>query len=107
MPDDDARWRSTGRLLGLQSTVEGGMDADQQRLLSKKRGDDHGGWIGRRGLHGGGREEFWIEGSGIWNEEDGERWLGESGRGDPEGDSVEWRRRGGWIGLWLAIYILG
>ena len=40
---------------------------------------------------------FWIGGSGIWNEEEGERWLGESGRGDPEGDSVEWRWRGdGW-----------
>ena len=40
---------------------------------------------------------FWIGGSGIWNEEEGERWLGESGRGDPEGDSVEWRQRGdGW-----------
>ena len=55
----------------------------------------------RREVVGGYRVEaernFWIGGSGIWNEEEGERWLGESGRGDPEGDSVEWRRRGdGW-----------
>ena len=48
LPDDEARWRSTGRLLGLRSTAGGGMDADQQLLVLKMQGDSHGGWIGRR-----------------------------------------------------------
>ena len=57
MPDNEARWRSTGRCLGLRSTAGGGMDADQQRLVLRKRGDGHGGWIGRR---------LWLAACG-WN----------------------------------------
>ena len=34
------------------------------------------------------------EGEGIWNEEEGERWLGGEGSGgDPERVLVGWRRR--------------
>ena len=47
---------------------------------------------------GGGQEEFWIGGSGIWNEEEGERWLGESGRGDPEGGFGGVAAAWGWMG---------
>ena len=59
----ETRWSGSGLRQG-RSKAEGGMDADQQLLVSKKQGDGHGGWIGRR---------VWLAACG-WNLGDDE-WL--------------------------------